>query len=185
MSQFSKVEQSHLDMRRRGCSLIKPRFSPHARSSYRILSLFLPHRDCKTLLRKINIGLVAPKPHQNPLTEAAVPRPSLRDRKRCVLVVLAFALTDPNEIWVLDSRDMKSAFNAAKYRARRRGIGDGAAPVPPCIATVHDDVDGAVSRVRRRLGKWQIVGARFHENAEIRAALAVIQYENLRRRQMI
>jgi hypothetical protein len=34
--------------------------------------------------------------------------------------------------------------------------------VPPCIATIHDDGDGAVSRIRR-LGKWQIVPRQFRE----------------------
>jgi hypothetical protein len=101
-------------------------------------------------------------------------------------MVQVFALTDPSEIWVLDARDMGSAFSAAKYRARRRGGSvDGAAPVPDCIASIHDDGDGAVSRVRRRLERWKVVGCRFVDCADSRAEVARIQEEDLHRRMMI
>jgi hypothetical protein len=44
---------------------------------------------------------------------------------------------------------------------------------------------GSLHRVRRRLGKWQIVAPRFRDCPALRAAPAVIEYQELKARQMI
>jgi hypothetical protein len=48
-----------------------------------------------------------------------------------------------------------------------------------------DEGEGAVFRVWRRLSKWQVTGPRFRDTPELRAALAVVHYDDLKARQMV
>jgi hypothetical protein len=93
---------------------------------------------------------------------------------------MVFEASDAGEVWIVDGHDIGIVFDGARSRARREGRD---IILPRLLCKLEsDEGDGAVHRVRRRLGRWRIVGPRFHDNAGLRAALAMIQHEDLRAR---
>jgi hypothetical protein len=92
-------------------------------------------------------------------------------------MVMVFEVADVGEVWIVDESDVGHVYDTARSRARR----EGREPVFPRLLCKleSDQGDGAVHRIRRRSGRWRITAPRFHDNAEIRAALAVLQYQDL------
>jgi hypothetical protein len=97
-------------------------------------------------------------------------------------MVIAYSLPSEGEVWILGWRDSMAVRDSARHRARVRGI---ELLVPMPLIILWDDGDGAVCRVQCRLERWKITSARFRDCPESRAELAVIEREDLRRRQMI